>query len=75
MNGLCPAKPIVLRLKGKSTVHEIEIERTDMPNIFVEAVTIADGKVHSEMREIVVPPEQRNCKCRSHPISRTLSAR
>jgi uncharacterized protein YfaS (alpha-2-macroglobulin family) len=58
MNGLC-AKPIVLRLKGKSTVHEIEIDRTDMPNIFVEAVTIADGKVHSEIREIVVPPEQR----------------
>jgi uncharacterized protein YfaS (alpha-2-macroglobulin family) len=58
MNGLC-AKPIVLRMKGKSTVHEIAIERTDMPNIFVEAVTIADGKIHSEMREIVVPPEQR----------------
>ncbi len=46
-------------MKGKSTVHELAIERTDMPNIFVEAVTIADGKVHSEMREIVVPPEQR----------------
>ncbi len=58
MNGLC-SKPIVLRMKGKSTVHEIAIERTDMPNIFVEAITIADGKVHSEMREIVVPPEQR----------------
>ena len=58
INGLC-AKPIVLRMKGKSTVHEISIERTDMPNIFVEAITIADGKIHSEMREIVVPPEQR----------------
>ncbi len=58
MNGLC-SKPIVLRMKGKSTVHEIAIERTDMPNIFIEAVTIADGKIHTEMREIVVPPEQR----------------
>ena len=58
MNGLC-SKPIVLRMKGKSTVHEISIERTDMPNIFIEAVTIADGKVYNEMREIVVPPEQR----------------
>jgi len=58
MNGLC-AKPIVLRMKGKSTVYELDIEHTDMPNIFVEAITIADGKVHSEMREIVVPPEQR----------------
>ena len=58
MNGLC-STPIVLRMKGKSTVYEIAIERTDMPNIFIEAVTIADGKVYSEMREIVVPPEQR----------------
>ncbi len=58
MNGLC-SKPIVVRMKGKSTVHEISIERTDMPNIFVEAVTVADGKIHTEMREIVVPPEQR----------------
>ncbi|MFN9719676.1 MAG: alpha-2-macroglobulin family protein, partial [Planctomycetota bacterium] len=58
MNGLCPA-PQVLRLKGKSTVYEIDIARADMPNIFVEALTIADGKLHSEVREIVVPPEQR----------------
>ncbi len=58
MNGLC-SKPVVVRMKGKSTVHEISIERTDMPNIFVEAVTVADGKIHTEMREIVVPPEQR----------------
>jgi hypothetical protein len=58
MNGLCPA-PQLLRLKGKSTVHEIDIERGDMPNIFVEALTIADGKLHSEVREIVVPPEER----------------
>ena len=30
-----------------------------MPNFFVEAVTVADGQVHSETREIVVPPEKR----------------
>ncbi|MEZ6042019.1 MAG: MG2 domain-containing protein [Planctomycetaceae bacterium] len=57
-NGLCP-KPIVLKLNGKSTTFDINIERHDMPNIFVEAVTIADGRIHSEIREIVVPPEQK----------------
>ncbi len=31
----------------------------DMPNIFVEALTIADGKVHDEAREIAIPPESR----------------
>ncbi|MFV1966909.1 MAG: MG2 domain-containing protein, partial [Pirellulaceae bacterium] len=51
--------PQVLRLDGKSTVKEVAVVKKDMPNFFVEAVTIADGKVHSEIKEIVVPPEER----------------
>lgn len=58
MNGLCPA-PQVVRLDGKSTTVDIKIARDDMPNIFVEALTIADGRLHSEMREIIVPPEKK----------------
>ena len=58
MNGLCP-KPLVLRLDGKSTTVDVKIGRDDMPNIFVEALTIADGRLHSEMRELVVPPEKK----------------
>src|SRR6188768_1103388 len=30
-----------------------------MPNFFVEALTISGGKVYSETKEIVVPPEKR----------------
>src|SRR5687767_2657202 len=30
-----------------------------MPNFFVEAVTVSGGKVYSETKEIVVPPEKR----------------
>ncbi|MCD4726128.1 MAG: hypothetical protein K8R46_00560 [Pirellulales bacterium] len=51
--------PKVIRLRGKSTVEEIGVVRKDMPNFFVEAVTIADGKVYTEAKEIVVPPEKR----------------
>ena len=51
--------PQVLRLEGKSTVQEIAVVKRDMPNFFVEAMTIADGKLHTEVREIVVPPEKR----------------
>ena len=51
--------PKVLRLRGKSTVEEIGIVPRDMPNLFVEALTVANGKVHSEAREIAVPPESR----------------
>jgi alpha-2-macroglobulin len=58
VNGLCP-QPIVLRLDGKSATYELVIDRSDMPNIFLEALTIADGKIHTAVREIVVPPEKR----------------
>jgi uncharacterized protein YfaS (alpha-2-macroglobulin family) len=52
-------KPQVLRLKGKSTVEEIAVVKRDMPNFFVEALTVSGGKVYTEMREIAVPPENK----------------
>ena len=45
--------------KGKSIEEEIAVVQRDMPNFFIEAVTIADGRVHSEVREVIVPPEKR----------------
>jgi len=51
--------PKVLRLTGVSTPQAIEISAKDMPNFFVEAVTVSGGRVHSETREIIVPPESR----------------
>ncbi len=52
-------KPRVIRLDGKSTVAEIGVVKKDMPNFFVEAITVADGRVYTESKEIVVPPEKR----------------
>ncbi len=52
-------KPKVLRLAGKSTVEEIEVSKKDMPNFFVEAITVFDGRLYSQTREIIVPPEKR----------------
>ena len=51
--------PKVIKLKGKSTVEEVAVVQKDMPNFFIEAFTIADGKYHQEMREVIVPPEKR----------------
>lgn len=51
--------PQRFQLRGKSTIVEIAVVKKDMPNFFVEAVTIADGDVHSDAKEIVVPPENR----------------
>ncbi|REJ93835.1 MAG: alpha-2-macroglobulin, partial [Planctomycetota bacterium] len=52
-------KPTVLRLSGKSVAEEIAVVQRDMPNFFIEALTIADGRLHTATREIVVPPEKR----------------
>ncbi len=51
--------PRVLKLEGKSTQVELEVSKKDMPNFFVEALTVSGGKVHTIAREIVVPPEKR----------------
>jgi uncharacterized protein YfaS (alpha-2-macroglobulin family) len=57
-NGVC-LKPTLLHLNGKSAVQELDVAQRDMPNFFVEAVTVANGKLFSETKEIVVPPESR----------------
>jgi len=51
--------PKVIRLKGKSQVEEIEITKKDMPNFFIEAVTVANARVYQDTREVIVPPEDR----------------
>ena len=51
--------PEILYLEGKSVVREIAVTRKDMPNFFIEALTISDANVHTVTREIVVPPEKR----------------
>ncbi len=52
-------KPRVVKMKGKSTIEKITISKKDMPNLFVEAVTISNGQVHQQAKEIIVPPEKR----------------
>lgn len=51
--------PKVLRMDGKSVIEEIAVVKKDMPNFFVEAITFADGRLYTETKEIVVPPEKR----------------
>ena len=52
-------KPQVVRIKGKSTEIEVPIGPGDRPNIFVEVMTVSDGKLHSRVRQVFVPPEKR----------------
>ena len=57
-NGVCE-KPTLLHLKGKSSIQGLFVMQRDMPNFFIEAVVVSGGKVFSETKEIVVPPESR----------------
>ncbi|MBL0058850.1 MAG: alpha-2-macroglobulin [Elusimicrobia bacterium] len=65
------AKPEGVALTGKSVLKELEILKGDMPNIFVEAVTIRGGRVYTETREIVVPPENRVMNVEVRPSAPT----
>ena len=57
-NGVYLAPKLIL-LAGKSTIEDVAVVQKDMPNFFIEAMTIASGKLHTEVREVVVPPEKR----------------
>lgn len=48
-----------LVLDGKSTEVSVALERGDMPNFFIEAFTVFDAEVHSAVRQILLPPENR----------------
>ncbi len=61
-------KPTLIPMHGKSTLREIEVVKRDMPNFFVEAVTVADGRIYTETREIVVPPENRVLNIEVKPV-------
>ena len=52
-------KPQLVTLEGKSTEVEVEVTDKDMPNFFVEAVTVHGGRVHTVTREVFVPPAKR----------------
>lgn len=51
------AKRIVL--DGRSGEVEIPLSINDMPNTFIEAVTVHGAEVHSTVRQILLPPESR----------------
>lgn len=52
-------RPRLLKLKGKSMVVSLPVEKDDAPNRFIEAFTVSDGRVYNATREIVVPPQSR----------------
>jgi uncharacterized protein YfaS (alpha-2-macroglobulin family) len=62
-------KPKLLRIKGKSIVESIEVLKKDMPNFFVEALTVYNAKTFTQTIEVVVPPEKRVLDVKVTPLA------
>ena len=43
--------PQLVKLAGKSTVVDVGVTQKDMPNFFVEATTVSEGRVHTQVCE------------------------
>jgi alpha-2-macroglobulin len=69
------AETKILRIEGKSQTVEIPVTLGDMPNFFIEGVTVADGEVHTVTREIVLPPEKRVLNVEVAPAKGKLKPR
>ncbi len=57
-DGVYP-KPQIVTLDGKSAVVDLPILAADMPNFFVEAMTVGGARVHEVTKELFVPPADR----------------
>lgn len=49
-------EPKRIKLDGKSLEFEVPLELWDMPNMFVEAMSVHGAKLHTAVREILLPP-------------------
>jgi uncharacterized protein YfaS (alpha-2-macroglobulin family) len=67
-SGLCQP-PTALRLQGKTALVPVDVTKKDMPNFFIEALTVSSGRVHQQTLEIVVPPQDRILQVRVQPAS------
>ncbi|WP_411825821.1 alpha-2-macroglobulin family protein [Luteolibacter sp. AS25] len=62
----------ILEIEGKSEVVEIPLTLRDMPNLFIEAVSVSKGEVVTVTREIVLPPEKRKLNVEVQPAKDKL---
>ena len=68
-SGVYPKPPMSILLTGKSRIIDVEVAAKDMPNFFVEAITVADGRVYTEVRQIAVPAAVAIAECRGAAVA------
>ncbi len=66
-------RPEVIRLENGERLWETDIARADQPNFFCEAVTVYEGRVYIETREIFVPPADKTLTVDVAPDQKTYA--
>ena len=69
------AETKIIHIEQQSQIIKIPVTLADMPNFFVEAVTVANGQIHTVTREIVLPPEKRKLNVEVIPAKDKLKPR
>ena len=54
-----PKNAKLVKLPSGSAIRELKIRHSDMPNVFVEALTVCNGRMYSVTKQIIVPPEKK----------------
>ena len=52
----------LINLPTGSEIKELKIRRSDMPNVFIEAMAVRNGRMYSVTKQIIVPPEKKILK-------------
>lgn len=61
-SGSDSALPEVLDIRDRNVTTSISIRNTDMPNIFVEVWSVADGRLNRDVKQVIIPPEKKILK-------------
>lgn len=54
-----PKDAKLINLPTGSEIRTVNIRPSDMPNIFIEAVAVRNGRMYSVTKQIIVPPEKK----------------
>jgi len=56
IDGSTAREALRIQLDGKSLEVEIPLTLADMPNMFIEGITVHGGRIHTDVRQILLPP-------------------
>ena len=51
--------PEIIKMNGRSMVKEIKVTAADVPNFFIQAISVAHGRVLADTVQIIVPPDKK----------------